>query len=179
VHDRLTGSTVRVSVDSNGLEGNDHSFSPSISGDGTLVAFISFATNLVPGDMNGRIDVFFRNISAGTTTRVSQGLNGAEANDHSLEPSISPDGGFVAFRSQADNLVQGDTNGQSDVFVYDLTQNTTVRVSVGAGGVEGNNGSFIPSISSGGGAVAFESFATNLVEGDTNGHEDVFVRVLR
>ena len=90
-------------------------------------------------------------------------------------PAISADGRFVAFRSDATNLVPGDTNGATDVFVRDRQTGTTRRVSVGPGGAQGNGGSFMPAISADGRFVAFESSATNLVPGDTNDMEDMFV----
>jgi Tol biopolymer transport system component len=175
VHDVVARTTTRASVDPNGVEGNDRSVFPSISADGNRVAFISWATNLVPPDANGFVDVFVRDVSAGTTTRVSLGLNGAEPDGNSQSAAISPDGRFVAFESQASNLVVGDTNGASDVFVHDLTLGTTSRVSTGVRG-ESDGDSMFPSIAWEGAAVAFESIATNLVEGDTNASRDVFVR---
>jgi Tol biopolymer transport system component len=175
VHDLVTRSTIQVSVDSNGIEGNAHSGGASISADGNLVAFRSSASNLVAGDGNGVDDVFVRDIAAGTTTRVSRGVNGAEVNGHSQSPSLSPEGRFVAFYSLADNVVVGDTNGATDVFVYDRANDQTVRVSVGPNEVEGNNSSALPSISSDGRSVAFTSSATNLVERDVNGKVDIFV----
>jgi Tol biopolymer transport system component len=149
VHDRQTGTTERVSVDSAGIEGNDASNEPSISGDGRFVAFTSFASNLVAGDTNGDPDVFVRDRLLGTTERVSLSSAGAEGGHPSTMPSISPDGRFVAFCSRSGNLVPGDTNGNSfeDVFVRDRLLGTTDRVSVGSGGQQGNGPSLRPSIS--------------------------------
>jgi Tol biopolymer transport system component len=177
VHDRLTGITERVSVDSGGIEGSDSSTGPSISGDGRFVAFTSSATNLVAGDTNGDADVFVRDRQLGTTERVSISSAGAQGGHPSEQPSISPDGRFVAFISYSGNLVSGDTNGNSipDVFVRDRVLGTTDRVSVGSGGQQANGESQRPSISADGRYVAFESAATTLVPGDTNGRYDVFV----
>jgi len=110
VHDQLTGLTTRVSVDSAGAEGNDQSFSPSISATGRFVAFESLASNLVAGDANGTSDVFVHDLQTGLTTRVSVDSSGAEANNGSDLPSISGNGRFVAFASLASNLATGDVN---------------------------------------------------------------------
>ncbi len=184
VHDRLastTGRTTRVSRHSLGNEGNDDSFSPSISADGRYVAFYSDAGNLVSGDTNGDGDIFVHDRLASTTgrtTRVSRHSLGTQGNDLSFDPSISGDGRYVAFASYAGNLVSGDTNAKRDVFVHDRLASTTgrtTRVSRHSLGTEGNGDSFELSISADGRYVAFQSFADNLVSGDTNGFRDVFV----
>ncbi len=175
VHDRLTRTTTRVSVDSMGAEGNHHSFIASISADGRFVAFDSLASNLVPGDTNVSMDVFVHDRQAGTTERVSVDSTGAPGKDDSRRPSISADGRIVAFESVAINLVSGDTNSVSDVFVHDRLTGTTERVSVGSAGAQGNDESEFASISADGRFVAFVSYATNLVTGDTNQDPDVFV----
>jgi Tol biopolymer transport system component len=175
VHDRATGITERVSVDSSGVAGNDSSDEPSISADGQIVAFSSWASNLVAGDTNGRIDAFVHDRSTGITERVSVDSSGVEGNDSSVDPSISADGQIVAFYSPASNLVAGDTNGADDAFVHDRATGITERVSVDSSGVEGNARSFAPSISANAQIVAFHSNASNLVAGDTNGAFDVFV----
>jgi hypothetical protein len=174
-YDVHAASTVRVSVDSVGAQANGDSDFPDVSGDGNLVVFQSAASNLVAGDTNGQTDIFLRNMAAGTTTRVSVDSSGAEANNFSFQPRISADGRFVVFESAASNLVAGDTNGAWDVFVRDLTANVTTRVSVDSSGVQGNGMSGAPSISADGRFVLFESTASNLVPGDTNGASDVFL----
>jgi len=177
VRDRLNGTTRRVSVGAGGVEANRLTGNaPSISADGRFVAFDSSASNLVPGDTNGIQDIFVRDLQAKTTTRVSVGAGGVEANGISISPTLSTDGRFVAFSSDATNLVNADTNGLHDVFVTDRLAGTTRRASVGAGGVQGNSPSFGPSVSTDGAHVEFVSNATNLVAGDTNGEMDVFVR---
>jgi Tol biopolymer transport system component len=177
VRDRQTGTTERVSVATGGAQGNFGSQNPSISADGRYVAFTSDATNLVPGDTNGREDVFVHDRQAGTTERVSLDSGGAQGNDLSdFSPSISADGRYVAFMSYATNLVPGDTNGVFDVFVRDRHAGTTERMSVATGGWQGNGTSELPSISANGRYVAFESSATNLVPGDSNGSFDIYVR---
>ena len=180
VHDRTTGITERVSVDSSGGEGNGGSGSPALSADGNLVAFVSAASNLVSGDTNGRFDTFVHDRSTGITERVSVDSSGTEANLDCDLPSISSDGRFVVFVSPASNLVAGDTNRAWDVFLHDRTTGTTERVSLNSNGVQGNrdSGWFISAaaISDDGRLVAFGSVATNLVAGDTNNKWDVFVR---
>jgi Tol biopolymer transport system component len=175
VHDRQTGATEIVSVDSAGIQGNSDSYTPSISADGRYVAFISNASNLVPGDTNGNYDVFVHDRQVGITDRVSVDSNGNEANYHSFGPSISADGKYVAFISNASNLVPGDTNGMNDTFVHDRQTGATESVSVDSAGIQGNSDSYTPSISAGGRYVAFISDASNLVPGDTNNVGDVFV----
>ena len=177
VRDRQLGTTERVSVDSGGVQGNSDSDFASISSDGRYVAFQSFATNLVPGDTNAVWDIFVRDRQLGTTERASVDSGGAQGNGDSIHPVISSNGRYVAFESHSTNLVPGDTNSVTDIFVRDLQLGTTERVSVDSGGVQGNNDSFDPTISSDGRCVAFFSYATNLVPGDTNGgFADVFVR---
>ena len=175
VHDRNTGITTRVSVDSGGAEGNGYSYRPSISAEGRYVAFCSFASNLVAGDSNGNYDIFVYDRVNGSTTRVSVGSGGTEANGYSNEPSISADGRYVAFYSSASNLVAGDNNGMNDIFVHDRVSGSTIRVSVDSSGVQADAGSEYPSISADGRYVTFESDASNLVAGDTNGRFDIFL----
>ena len=175
VHDRQTGVTTRVSVASDGTEGNSVSIKPSISADGRYVAFQSIATNLVSGDTNGTQDIFVHDRQTGQTTRVSVASDGTEGNSGSLAPSISADGRYVAFQSQANNLVSGDTGFITDVFIHDRQTGVTTRVSIAFDGTEANNESFAPSISADGRYMAFESDATNLISGDTNSTRDIFI----
>lgn len=176
VHDRSTGTTDRVSVDSAGNQANASSASPAISADGRFVAFVSAASNLVPGDSNGYDDVFIHDRETGATERVSVGRAGSQANDHSSLPAISANGRFVAFVSAAGNLVPGDTNSERDVFVHDRQTGITERVSVDSAGNQANVGSTSAAMSADGRFVAFASLALNLVQDDTNGESDVFVR---
>jgi Tol biopolymer transport system component len=183
VHDLLTGQTTRVSVDSAGLEANGGSDWCALSADGRHVAFMSNATNLVAGDTNGVADVFVHDLLTGQTTCVSVDSTGAPGDAASGNWygnfSVSPDGRSVAFGSAATNLVAGDTNGASDVFVRDLLTGQTTRVSVDAAGAQGNGPSNSPSFSGDGFLLGFDSSATNLVAGDSNGQADVFLRDLR
>src|SRR5688572_7972318 len=168
-------ANTRVSVDSSGAEANWDSDSSAISADGKFVAFESYADNLVAGDTNGFADVFVHDRATGITERVSVDSSGVEGNGNSHGPSISADGQVVAFYSYAKNLVAGDRSFDFDVFVHDRATGITERVSVDSSGVEGNSSSSSPSISADGQVVAFESYASNLVAGDTNGYWDVFV----
>jgi hypothetical protein len=117
VRDLAGGSTVRASVAAGGAQPNGESMHPSISGDGRYVTFCSFATDLVAGDTNGFADVFVRDLAGGATARVSVGTGGAQADGQSLQPSISTDGRYVGFESEATDLVSGDANDKTDVFV--------------------------------------------------------------
>jgi len=199
VRDRKTGTTARVSVSSAGAQATGASAypaHPAISANGRFVAFKSAATDLVAGDTNGADDVFWHDRDTNAngiydepgfveTRMMSQSTGSVQGNAASDKPSISASGLFVAFRSAATNLVVGDTNATTDIFVRDIAAGSTVRVSVDNGGSEGNAGSGGsitgrgPSISGDGRLVAFGSGASNLVGGDTNGSYDIFVRDLR
>jgi Tol biopolymer transport system component len=179
VRDRWAGTTRRVSVSSAGAQGDNASFGGVISTDGRYVAFISAASNLVPGDTNGVTDAFVRDLRTGTTTRVNVSDTGAQANGGTVSRiAITPGGRYVGFSSDASNLVPGDTNGAVDVFVRDRRAGTTTRVNVSSTGAEAAAGSFSGevSFSDNGRYVGFSSDAGNLVPGDTNGLGDVFVR---
>ena len=175
VHDRQSGATERVSVDSNGNQGNAFSSIAAVSDNGRFVAFTSGASNLVPGDTNGTLDVFVHDRQSGETERVSVGSSGSQGNGSSVFPAISGDGRFVAFNSVAANLVPGDTNGVVDIFVHDRQSGATERVSMDSNGNQGNAISSIAAVSDNGRFVAFTSGASNLVSGDTNSSGDVFL----
>jgi len=177
LHDRGTGETERVSVSSGGAQGAGDSFYPAISAHGgRFVSFVSFASNLVRSDTNDSRDAFVYDRRTGETERVSVGSGGVQGNGSSFFASISARGRFVAFFSDASNLVEGDTNGTADVFLHDRRTGKTKRVSLSSNGAQANGGSGGPSISANGRFLAFPSAASNLVEGDTNDDEDVFVR---
>jgi len=141
VHDRQTGDTKRVSVDSAGQQADNASMSASISGDGRYVAFDSCAENLVVGDTNGLWDAFLHDRQTATTTRVSVGDAENEGDGDSFSPSVSADGRYVAFDSSASNLVAGDTNAWSDIFVRDRQAGTTTRCSVSSAGLQADESS--------------------------------------
>lgn len=174
-HDQGNTMTYRVSVSTGGTQANGASYNPSISADGRYVAFESDATNLVDGDTMGYTDIFVHDLQTGQTSRVSVSTAGVQGNNASNHPSISSNGRYVAFETVANNLVDGDTNGFQDILIHDRQTGQTSRVSISTGGALGNNHSYSPSISADGRCVAFESLAGNLVSGDTNGFQDIFV----
>lgn len=179
VRDRLKHITELVSATFSGQVGWG-SHAPSISADGRYVAFHSLES-IVPEKTRFGWDVYVRDRVTGKTEWVSVAADGTEANSDSNLPSISADGRYVAFSSGATNLVPGDTNGYDDVFVRDRLTHRTTLVSVASSGAQANGSSaypFIgaPSISADGRYVAFISYASNLVAGDTNNFADVFVR---
>lgn len=175
LRDLQLGSTQRASVGLGGAQANGDSDDPSVSGDGTFVAFHSVATNLVAGDTNGASDIFVRSFGASATTRASVAAGGLQANGDSNYASMSADGRFVVFQSSATNLVGDDLNASHDIFLRDQLTAQTLRLSKNSSGVEANSGSFVPAISGDGNFVAFYSSASNLVVADTNGKFDVFV----
>ncbi len=175
VHDRHLDVTSRVNLSSAGAQANRGSLTAALDAKGRFVAFHSSADNLVAGDTNGLDDVFVHDRLTGETTRVSVSSAGTQANQGCFTPSLDAKGRFVAFSSSADNLVPGDTNGESDVFVHDRKTGETTRVSLSSTGAEGNGDSQLPALDAKGRFVAFQSLASNLVAGDTNGQRDVFV----
>ncbi len=175
VHDRETGETNRVSVDSRGRQANGSSAGSSLDGSGRYVAFESLATDLVRGDTNRVSDIFVHDRQTGETTRISVDSRGRQANGGSSAPSLSADGRFVGFGSYGSNLVDGDSNQEIDVFVHDRQTGETTRVSVDSRGRQANGGSGIAALSADGRWVTFHSFASNLVDGDSNGTLDIFV----
>ena len=176
VADVASGSITRVSLATDGGQADDRSYSPSISSDGRMVAFSSFADNLVPDDTNHLLDVFLRRRDQQTTTRLSVGPDGAEGDGLSFAPVVSADGALVVFSSEASNLVRDDSNATRDVFVASTASGALTRLSrAGRGKSQGDGPSLGPVVDGSGAMVAFASFATNLVPGDTNGQSDVFV----
>ena len=175
LRDRVLGTTTRLSVDTDGNDADGASIRPCITPDGHFVVFDSEATDLVPGDGNGEADVFLRDLTSGTTSRISLDRFGGEANGGSRIPSISDDGRFVAFVSNATDLIEGDGNGVADIFLRDRVLQLNERVSVDQSGGDPDANSWTPSMSSDGRYVAFHSVASNLVPGD-GGVVDVFVR---
>jgi len=179
VRDLKRGTTTRVSVDSDGNEGSGDSYFPSISANGRFVAFWSNASDLVPGDTNGADDAFVHDLRTGITARVSVDSDGNQADSYSYDPVVTPNGRLVAFHSGASNLVPGDTNGVCDVFVHDLRTGETRRVSVDSSGLQGNGDSRVAALPSSGKLVVFQSAASNLGPGDSNGAIDVFLHDFR
>jgi Tol biopolymer transport system component len=175
VFDRLTGLTTRASLSSTGDQANLDSFTPELSGDGRFLAFTSFASNLVSFDDNEGSDVFVRDLQANATTRVSEYTGGFQVDGDSLRPAISASGRYVAFDSDAWDLVWGDTNDVFDVYVHDRQTGVTTRVSVDDSGAQSDGASLRPSLSGDGRYVAYYTEASNLVAGDTNGAADVIL----
>jgi hypothetical protein len=177
LRDRLLGTTELVSINPSGVDGNADSYDPSISADGRFVTFWSYASDLVPGDTDGSADTFLRDRQSGTTEIVSVDPGGVPRGGGL--GSITQDGRYILFDSTSADLVPGDTNGVSDVFLRDRLQSTTVRVSLASDGRQPNMHSVVESIRSitpDARVAAFGSLATNLVSDDTNGKNDVYLR---
>ncbi len=173
VYDRQTRTIKRIGVPDDGTHGDALSFSPSLSANGRLVAFLAKF-------ISGACRVYVYDLESGTTEEVGVPRDGISPENFSGDGlSLSGDGRYVAFSSTASNLVQGDTNRTSDVFIYDRLNRTIERVSVAADGKQGNSHSSLPSLSADGRVVAFVSQASNLVSGDWNGSLDVFVTANR
>ncbi|MGB0952058.1 MAG: TolB family protein [Planctomycetota bacterium] len=175
LHDRQTGTTTRVSVDSLGVEGDSFSKEAVISTDGSTIAFTSRASNLVANDTNTQIDAFVHERVTGQTMRVSLKSGGAQAFGNSEHPGLSADGSVVVFTSDSLSIVPGGRNGVEDVYTHDRNTAITKRVSVNSQGVAGVFWSWKGTISDDGRYVAFESYATDLVTRDTNLMADVFL----
>lgn len=181
IRDRQTNSTCRISLAPGGFEANGDSIEPFISGDGTYVVFSSTATNLVSGDTNGHADIFIwvresAGSCIGTISRVNLSSEGAQANGGSSRPVVSDTGRYVSYWSVGANLVDGDTNGQPDFFLFDRTTEITTRVNVSANYTQSNGfQNQFSAMSDDGRVVAYESFGSNLVAGDSNASSDVFV----
>ena len=181
---------LRVSLDSSGIQGNGPSARPAIARGGRYIVFESSADNLIARDSNGVSDIFLRDTCYKAesdchpnTTRVSLSSNDSESNGASIRPSISADGRYVAFTSLANNLVEGDQNAAADIFLRDTCTGagldchpSTVRISVGGAQEEANARSDSSAVSAAGRFIVFSSGASNLVSGDTNQAEDIFLR---
>ncbi len=178
VWDRTTGTTVRASVDAEGVEGDRGSRTASINGNGRYVAFMT-GNAWAPGDVESgktaEVDVYVKDLVSGSVVRASEPATDTGIG-MSLDPSISRDGRRVAFESEASWLVADDTNGEHDIFLRDLDTSSTVCVSRTISGAQSNDSSWDPAISGDGRTVVFASSASNLVANDNNESDDVFVR---
>ena len=172
----LTTSTLQlISRSPGGAAANGQSREPSISSDGGKVAYISSASNLLGKDKNRHDDILIWNRADGSTHLASQSTDGKQANDFSAHVRISGNGKYVVFLSPADNLVPGKNNSKKQIYIRDLSRATTQMISVGIDGNPGNGDSFQPAITPDGLFVAFRSNAKNLVTGDSNLTDDVFI----
>jgi len=175
-YDQDNDSTTKISISNNNTPGNARSERPRISADGSYAIYYSYATNLVTGDTNNEPDIFGVDLGTFQVTRLSVGSNGSQANLGARpEYAISPDGRYIVFASDSTNLVANDTNGTTDIFLYDRATNTTRLISVARDGARANGGSYDPSISANGRFIAFNTLATNLLPNDTNGIADAVV----
>lgn len=175
LRDLETGQTQLLSMSDDGEVGNAPSFGVVLSRDGSRAAFYSDASNLVPGDTNGAVDVFVRDLVAGTITRASVATDGTEANGSSWVPSLSDDGRLVAFYSLSDNL-DGGRDGWANVYLRDLAAGTTTRLSLTPDGGDSDGYASQADISGDGRYVAYTSSGTDLVEEvETDGTFHVFV----
>ncbi len=166
----------RVSLSSSGAEGVGDSEAAAMSANGRFVLFSSRSSNLVRGDTNGHWDAFVFDGVTRRTSRVSVSSTGRQGNGDTWAEAIRGDGRYVAFSSWASTLVRGDSNGTLDAFVHDRVTGRTSRVSISTTGLQGNGASQAAGVSDDGRSVAFESEARNLVPGDTNASQDIFVR---
>ncbi|MEV7192522.1 hypothetical protein AB0N81_12080 [Streptomyces sp. NPDC093510] len=169
--------TERVSVGPQGAQGNAASTSPALSADGRYVAFVSASRNLVANDTNGTPDAFVRDLRTGTTERVSVKSNGKASHGVVREVSLSPDGRYVVFTSTADDLVRDDPNDLDDVFLHDRDTGRTQRISPTGASYDGlrTHLTYDPAVSGDGRYIAYASGAEDLVAGDTNKRDDVFL----
>ena len=172
----LTGVTKRVSAAADGTQGDSVSSNPVMSGDGQTVAFMSFASNLVPGAPSGNFDIYVKHLDTGAIERVSTAADGTLANSSAQQAVLSHNGRFVAFMSDASNLVANDTNFNFDIFVKDLQTGKIIRATTDSNGVEANSGADWNYKVADNGNVIFQSAASNLVPNDTNDNTDVFVK---
>lgn len=182
VRDRTANTTVRASVKTGGGQaavGTDGAAQPNISANGTWVTFHSDSTDLVPSDTNAQNDVFLRNMSAGTTERVSVGASAAQGNQAALRGAVSDDGRYVTFASSSTNLVTADSNSRWDIFRRDRTAGVTTRVSMSSDDVQGTvtaaNSYTFADVSADGRFVAYESVLNGLQAGDTDSAADIFL----
>jgi hypothetical protein len=175
LYDRIGQTTERISVNSTGQQGDGRSSYAIISTNNRYVTFVSYATNFDPDDPTPNGDIYVRDLISETTELISRGLNSQPSNGESHYPVISNDGRFIAYHSEASNLVPGDTNNAADVFLYDRQTESTKIVSLSITGQQGNDTSNLPTISDNGRFLVFHSWASNLIFGDTNGAIDIFL----
>jgi Tol biopolymer transport system component len=172
-----TGALTLVSRNAAGVKGNDHGSNPSLSADGTKVAFESRANNLDSADAGHEADIYVKDLSTGALTLASRATSGAKGNDFSTMPSLAADGSSVAFQSRSTNLDPADTDTLGDIYARDLASNQTELLSVTAAGVKANADSFSPSMSADGNRIAFDTASTNIDPADTDLNvADIYVK---
>jgi Tol biopolymer transport system component len=172
-----TAQLVLVSVTAGGALGDGWSYHGAISTNAQRIVFTSGSTNFVAGDTNNQVDMFLKDLQTGALTRVNVSSAGTQANNESTWPSISGDGSYVTYCSAASSLVPGDTNGNWDLFGFDVATGVTTRLNVQPSGLQANSYVRSPTaMSNDGKLVVYASLSTNLVAGDTNGKQDIFVR---
>ncbi len=179
LRDRVLQETIRISTNNSDEDlgaSNGASTNPILSKDGQFIVFQSAANNLIQNDTNDAIDIFLYHLATGHLEIVSVGWNGDLANGSSGNPDISSNNRWIAFSSDADNLVPHDTNNVTDIFIYDTVTGHTIRASVDNDGKEGNHISNSPAISGDGSKIGFVSLASNLVPNDSNEKWDIFIR---
>jgi Tol biopolymer transport system component len=169
----LTGALGSVSTNSAGVEANGQSYNAVLSTNGQYVGFISKATNLVAGDINNTDDLFVKNLATGVVVNASTTATGEQANAPTADSALSGDGRVAVFTTYATNLAAGDDNF-ADIYSKNLDNGTITRVSANSAGEAANGNSDNASASADGRYIVFSSQASNLVEGDNNGHRDVF-----
>ncbi len=177
--DRVSGVVTRISTSASGAEGDKvvhHGL--AMSADGRLVVFPSAATNLVPDDTNGSVDMFVKDVVSGAVERVNVSASGAQTSSYTLMPAITPDGSRVFFVAWGDNLVPGDTEDTPDIFMKDRRSGSITRVNTRADGTVSDAQPYQPAVSADGRFVVFSSLASNLVRRDTNNVDDVFLKDL-
>ncbi|MCP2246333.1 TolB family protein [Lentzea aerocolonigenes] len=175
--DRSLGRVTRISTSASGAQGDKlvhHGL--AMSADGRLVVFPSAATNLVPGDTNGSVDMFVKDVVSGAVERVNVSASGAQTSSYTLMPAITPDGSRVLFVAWGDTLVPGDTEDTPDIFMKDLRTKAITRVNTRPDGTVANAQPYQPSVSADGRFVVFSSLASNLVRHDSNNVDDVFLK---
>lgn len=176
LRNRQTGGVELVSVSTSGESADKEAYNPSISGNGRFVVFDSLADNLVPGDTNHVNDVFLRDRQLGTTVRIGLKTSGKQTTSSSGDAAISPNGRFIVYLADGINNATGDTTPRQDVILFDRQKNTREVVSLSSTGASTNDHCYHGTVSDDGRYIAFYTYASNLVPGDTNRTGDVFVR---
>ncbi|MFG0247925.1 MAG: SdrD B-like domain-containing protein, partial [Phycisphaeraceae bacterium JB051] len=176
VHDRQTGQTRLVSLSNEGVQANNAGYDPVISPDGRYVAFYSSANNLVTDDTGYTADIFVYDLQSDQIKRITVNAQGDQANRSSYSPTFSADGRYVAFHTQATNLLYGQsTQSSAGIVVYDQLTGDYTYASQSNDGQQANDYAYDPAISADGSIIVYHTTASNLVDGDTNDSSDIFM----